>query len=78
MLESTVDAKEKGEVQMGSLLPLLILIPCGLMMVMMMRGHGHGHQEKPTAAASTAELRRRREELDRLIDDREREGGGML
>ena len=61
---------------MQVLLPLLIFVPCLLMMVMMMRGHGHGHQEKPPAAASTTELRNRREELDRLIDEREREGAG--
>ncbi len=61
---------------MQSLLPLLILVPCLLMMVFMMRGHGH-HQ-KPPAAASTADLRTRREELDRLIDEREREGDGTL
>ena len=63
---------------MQALLPLLIFVPCVLMMVMMMRGHGrgHGHQEKPPAAASTADLRTRREELDRLIDEREREGDG--
>ena len=56
-------------------LPLLV---CGLMMGgmvwMMMRGHGHGPQEKPSAAASTTELRNQREELDRLIDEREQEG----
>ena len=63
---------------MGSLLPLLILIPCGLMMVMMMRGHGHGQQEKPPAAASTTDLRRRREMLDRLIDEREQDEGRTL
>ena len=63
---------------MQALLPLLILVPCLLMMVMMMRGHGRGHQEKPPAAASTADLRTRREELDRLIDEREREGDGTL
>ena len=63
---------------MEALLPLLILVPCVLMMVWMMRGHGHGHQEKPAAAASTTDLRKRREELDRLIDDREREGDGTL
>ena len=63
---------------MQALLPLLILVPCVLMMVMMMRGHGHGQQEKPPAAASTADLRTRREELDRLIDEREREGDGTL
>ena len=60
---------------MQALLPLLILVPCALMMVWMMRGHGHGHQEKPPAAASTADLRTRREELDRLIDERERDEG---
>jgi len=59
---------------MEALLPLLFLVPCVLMMVMMMRGHGHGRQEKPAATASTAELRRRREALDRLID--ERDGAG--
>ena len=63
---------------MEALLPLLILVPCVLTMVWMMRGHGHGHQEKPPAAASTADLRTRREELDRLIDEREREGDGTL
>lgn len=67
---------------MGALLPFLILVPCLLMIVMMMRGHGHGHghgkQEKPAAAATTAELRTRREELDRLIDDRERDGDNPL
>ena len=63
---------------MVSLLPFLILVPCLLMMVMMMRGHGHGKQEKPAAAATTAELRTRREELDRLIDDRERDGDNPL
>ncbi len=65
---------------MESLLPLLILIPCGLMMVMMMRGHGHGHgkQKKPAAAASIAELRTRRDEIDRMIDEREPAGGKTL
>ena len=60
-------------------LPLLL---CGLMMGgmvwMMMRGHGHGHQEKPPVAGLTADLRKRRGELDRLIDEREREGDGTL
>lgn len=61
---------------MEALLPLLILVPCVAMMVLMMRGHGHGRHEKPPGAASIADLRRRREELDRFIDDREREGDG--
>ena len=60
---------------MEALLPLMILVPCVLMVVMMMRGHGHGDQEKPAAAASIADLRRRREELDRLLEERERDGG---
>ena len=63
---------------MGALLPFLILVPCLLMIVMMMRGHGHGKQEKPAGAATTAELRARREELDRLIGDRERDGDKTL
>ena len=61
---------------MGALLPLLILVPCLVMIAMMMRGHGHGHgqghAEWPPADASTTELRARRDDLDRLIVDRER------
>jgi len=55
---------------------LLIDLACPLMMVFMMRGgHGHGghaHGE-PTEPAETSvdDLRRRRAELDRLIDERE-------
>ena len=63
---------------MEALLPLMFLVPCLLMLVMMMRGHGHGRHEKPTAAASTAELRRRREELDGVIAERERDRVGTL
>jgi hypothetical protein len=59
---------------MQALLPLLIFIPCLLMVVMMMRGHGH--KQKPPAAASVADLHKRRKEFDRLIDDRERSGDG--
>jgi hypothetical protein len=69
------ESKRRREIRMQALLPLLILVPCVLMMVMMMRGHGHGHQEKPPAAASTTDLRKRREELDRLIGERERDEG---
>ena len=50
---------------------LLIVLACPLMMVFMMRG-GHAHGE-PTEPAETSmdDLRRRRAELDRLIDERE-------
>lgn len=63
---------------MQALVPLLFLVPCLLMMVMMMRGHGHGHQEKPAGSASTADLRKRRKELDRLIDERKQDTGRTL
>ncbi len=57
---------------------LLIVLACPLMMVFMMRGgHGHGHggdaHGEPAEPAETSmdDLRRRRAELDRLIDERE-------
>lgn len=55
---------------------LLLVLACPLMMVLMMRGHGGGHagsrdHEADPGDASTDELRRRRDELDRLIEDRE-------
>lgn len=59
---------------------LLLVLACPLMMVLMMRGHGHGgghgrhvgirDQEAGPREASTDELRRRRAELDRLIEER--------
>jgi hypothetical protein len=62
-------------------LVLLLVLACPLMMVLMMRGHGHGgghgghagsgDQEAGPREASTDELRRRRAELDRLIEERE-------
>lgn len=62
---------------------LLLVLACPLMMMWMMRGgHGHGgghsghaggchggHEHTP--AESTADLRRRREELDQAIAERE-------
>ena len=68
---------------MRELLLVALVLACPVMMVLMMRG-GHGHQhgharrhqaDNPAAAeqASTEELRRRRDELDRSIDERERE-----
>jgi hypothetical protein len=65
---------------------LLLVLACPLMMMLMMRG-GHGHGGGHTAhrgfqgghehvneaeAESTQELRRRRDELDRLIEEGER------
>jgi len=59
---------------------LLIVLACPLMMVFMMRGmHGsHGHESRGDGAGATEpaetsmdDLRRRRAELDRLIDERE-------
>ena len=76
MLES--DQTRRKGVQMQALVPLLFLVPCVLMIVMMMRGHGHGQQRKPLASASTADLRARREKLDRLIDEREQDAGETL
>jgi hypothetical protein len=64
---------------------LLLVLACPLMMMLMMRGHGHGgghgghaggchgghdHEAEPREA-STDDLRRRRDELDRLIEERE-------
>jgi hypothetical protein len=58
---------------------ILLVLACPLMMALMMRGgHGHGaharHREDesdPAGSASTADLRRRQDELDRLIKERE-------
>ena len=59
---------------------LLIVLACPLMMVFMMRGMhgGHGNESRGPGERAAAEpetsvddLRRRRAELDRLIDERE-------
>jgi hypothetical protein len=60
---------------------LLLVLACPLMMWAMMRG-GHGHSShgnrdqsgparEPERPASTYDLRRQREELDSLIEERE-------
>lgn len=70
---------------MRELLIIALVLACPLMMVLMMRG-GHGHGGHAQARGdesgngegeisrepnSSAELRRRRDELDRLIEERE-------
>lgn len=67
---------------------ILFVLACPLMMFWMMRGgHGHGghghaphshgdhngHMDVGTQRASTDDLRRQRDELDRLIEEREQE-----
>ncbi len=63
---------------------LLLVLACPLMMMLMMRGgHGHGgghghsghhgdHGDIGNREPSSEELRRQRDELDRLIEQRER------
>ena len=74
----------------SSVLLLLLVLACPLMMMLMMRGgHGHGsghadHASRRTghkgpehvAHHSIDELRRQRDELDRLIEERELEPAG--
>jgi len=62
---------------------LLLVLACPLMMIFMMRGgHGHGGAHSDHAGGghgrdaepgptSTDDLRRKRDELDRLIEERE-------
>ena len=64
---------------------LLLVLACPLMMIWMMRGgHGHGdhghsegdrhdHSDGPAERKSAAELRRQRDELERLIEWRQAE-----
>jgi hypothetical protein len=58
---------------------IALVLACPLMMIFMMRsGHGHGavHRghEPDQSPASIPDLRRRRDELDRLIEEHERSG----
>lgn len=69
-----------GKAPMRELLILLLVLACPLVMFFMMRGgHGHAGHSHTTSAhvsdeqrLSAGELRRRRGELDRLIEERER------
>ena len=65
---------------------LLLVLACPLMMILMMRGHGHGHagsdhgngrkhEHHGHNEASTEELRRLRDELERVIAEREQFDG---
>ena len=70
---------------MRQLLFIALILACPLMMIWMMRGHGqgghaHGHAVgsghgpgDTSSEKSTGELRRQRDELDRLIGERESE-----
>ena len=68
----------------STVLVLLLVLACPLGMVWMMRGgHGHGshsHDDRDDAEAplmrerSTKGLRELRDEIDRMIDERERAG----
>jgi hypothetical protein len=66
------------------LLFVVLVLACPLMMVLMMRGHGQGghahrvddgrshhERERWPELTSTAELLRKRDALDRLIEERE-------
>ena len=59
---------------------LLLVLACPLMMMLMLRGHGHGggHSEPEPREASTDDLRRRRDELERLIEEREQDSERAL
>src|SRR5512133_2442692 len=75
---AAADEAEKPEMTASTIFVLLLVLACPLMMVLMMRGHGHGgghggsrdHEAEP-GDASTDELRRRRDEVERLIEERE-------
>ena len=60
---------------MSNLLFLVLVLACPLMMWMMMRGghggHGHGGHGHGGSSASTDDLRRQRDELDREIATRD-------
>ena len=76
----------------SSVLLVLLVLACPLMMMLMMRGgHGHGSGHAEQAARHSAndgpehgshhsiyELRRQRDELDRLIEEREGAEEGEL
>src|SRR5512133_1254321 len=72
---AAADEAEQPEMTASTIFVLLLVLACPLMMVLMMRGHGRHagsrDQEAGPREASTDELRRRRAELDRLIEERE-------
>lgn len=66
---------------MRELLFVALVLACPLMMIWMMRGHGHGGRgshieghgargDSTSEPRSLADLRRDREEIDRLIEER--------
>ena len=78
-------AADRSGAAVRELLLVLLVLACPLMMVLMMRGHGHaaghgGHlggshggrdHKLESHEVSTDELRRRRDELERLIEEHE-------
>ena len=70
----------------SSIFLLLLVLACPLMMVLMMRGHGGGgghsghiggshggHDHEPEPREASTDNLRRRDELERLIEERERD-----
>lgn len=64
-----------------------LVLACPVMMLWMMRGHRHGHagagreggaSDTSLETSSTAELKRRRDELDRLLERREAETANSI
>jgi hypothetical protein len=55
---------------MRELLVIALVLACPLMMLLMMRSHRHGGGDGPREV-TTNDLRRRRDELDRQIEERE-------
>ncbi len=83
--EAGEPAADRSTAVVRELLFIALIVACPLRMIWMMRGHGHGghahghavgsgHGPGDTSSEkSTGELRRQRDELDRLIGERESE-----